>query len=130
MAYFLLNTASRSHVGHGHNSAPEYTADLTLVTARIAPLVGLGIFVSEVLMLVAKGPVMIVQALKGFIARQRVRAELTALDDRLLADIGVDRGQIDRVAAGLVRRGAAVPVTAKVAAGVVANENSPRHIAA
>ncbi|WP_233559960.1 DUF1127 domain-containing protein [Oleomonas cavernae] len=130
MAYLLTGTASRSHVGHGLNGAPEYTADLTLVTARIAPLVGLGIFISEVLMLVAKGPMMVVQALKSLIARQRVHAELTALDDRLLADIGIDRGQIDRVAAGLVRRGAAVPATAKVAINGVANENSPRHLAA
>ncbi|RJF90019.1 DUF1127 domain-containing protein [Oleomonas cavernae] len=73
---------------------------------------------------------MVVQALKSLIARQRVHAELTALDDRLLADIGIDRGQIDRVAAGLVRRGAAVPATAKVAINGVANENSPRHLAA
>ncbi len=130
MAYFLVTSASRSHVGHGLNSANEFTADYALVTARIAPLVGLGIFVSEVLMLIAKGPLMIAQALKTFLARQRVRAELTSLDDRLLADIGIDRGQIDRVAAGLVRRGTPTPVTAKVAIGTVANENSPRHIAA
>jgi len=38
--------------------------------------------------------------LKSWQERQRLRNELQALDDRLLADIGLSRGDIEAVAAG------------------------------
>lgn len=39
-------------------------------------------------------------AIAGHVARTRVRHELMALDDRLLDDIGLTRGDIEAVAAG------------------------------
>ncbi|MFA5119864.1 DUF1127 domain-containing protein [Zavarzinia sp.] len=129
MAYFPTK-ASRSHVGYGFGSAESFITGPALVTARVLPLVGLGIFVWEILMFVAKGPKMLMQALSGFWARQRLRAELSALDDRMLSDIGLERGLIDGVVAGRIRRDAKVPATAKATPATAANENAARKSAA
>ncbi|PWR20114.1 hypothetical protein DKG75_15640 [Zavarzinia compransoris] len=67
---------------------------------------------------------MVARMLQGFVARQRLRAELSALDDRLLADIGIERGLIDGVVAGKVRRDAKTPVPAQATVVAVANENA------
>ncbi|PWR18543.1 hypothetical protein DKG74_19050 [Zavarzinia aquatilis] len=80
-------------------------------------------------MVVAKVPGKLAGALKGFMARQRLRAELSVLDDRLLADIGIDRGQIDGVVAGRVRRDAKVLLQAQ-ALKDAANENAAARTAA
>ena len=55
--------------------------------------------------------------------RKHARRELMALDDRLLADIGVPRGEIDAVIEGLMRGpvGTAQPAPSPAAA----NANRP-----
>ena len=42
----------------------------------------------------------VMRHLKGWQERRRLRNELQALDDRLLADIGLSRGDIEAVVAG------------------------------
>jgi uncharacterized protein YjiS (DUF1127 family) len=42
----------------------------------------------------------VMRRLKGWQERRRLRNELQALDDRLLADIGLSRGDIEAVVAG------------------------------
>lgn len=128
MAYVPYE-ASRSHVGHGSGSTYGFIGGPDMVTARIVPLVGLSVFLWEIVMFVAKVPGKLVGALKVFMARQRLRAELSVLDDRLLADIGIDRGQIDGVVAGRVRRDAKVLLQAQ-ALKDAANENAAARTAA
>ncbi|WP_243404172.1 DUF1127 domain-containing protein [Zavarzinia aquatilis] len=128
MAYVPYE-ASRSHVGHRPVSTYGFIGGADMVTARIVPLVGLSVFLWEVVMVVAKVPGKLAGALKGFMARQRLRAELSVLDDRLLADIGIDRGQIDGVVAGRVRRDAKVLLQAQ-ALKDAANENAAARTAA
>lgn len=128
MAYVPYE-ASRSHVGHGPGSTYGFIGGPDMVTARIVPLVGLSVFLWEIVMIVAKVPGKLTAALKGFMARQRLRAELSVLDDRLLADIGIDRGQIDGVVAGRVRRDAKVLLQAQ-ALKDAANENAVARTAA
>lgn len=128
MAYVPF-PASRSHVGHGSSSAYDFIGGPELVTARIMPLVGLSMFLWEIVMVVTKVPGKLVAALKAFMAHQRLRAELSALDDRLLADIGIDRSQIDGVVAGHVRRDAKVLFGARALKGA-ANENAVSRSAA
>lgn len=129
MAY-IPYTASRSHVGHGARMEEGFAMAPALVSARELPLAELGTFFWEVLMGIAKAPGKLLKSMLAYLRRERLRAELSALDDRLLADIGIGRSQIDGVVAGSVRRGAVQPVTAGMDAIAVANENAPQRTAA
>lgn len=126
MAY-VHGQASRSHVGHAPRSTDSFFIGPAFVTVRVLPVAGLGIFFWEVLMLIAKAPKKLIGMLQGMVARQRLRAELTALDDRLLADIGIERNLIDGVVAGQVRRDAKAPVPAQAVVAKAANENAAGH---
>lgn len=126
MAY-VHGQASRSHVGHAPRSTDSFFIGPAFVTVRVLPVAGLGIFFWEVLMLIAKAPKKLIGMLQGMVARQRLRAELTALDDRLLADIGIERNLIDGVVAGQVRRDAKAPVPAQATVAKAANENAAGH---
>ncbi len=59
--------------------------------------------------------------------RKRARRELMALDDRLLADIGVPRSAIDAVVEGLMRGPvrAAPPAPSPASSPSAANANRP-----
>jgi uncharacterized protein YjiS (DUF1127 family) len=46
----------------------------------------------------------VVRALRRWNARENVRRELSAMDDRQLADIGLSRGDIELVAHGKLTR--------------------------
>jgi uncharacterized protein YjiS (DUF1127 family) len=65
--------------------------------------------------------------------RRMAYEELYALDDRMLRDIGLNRGELWAAVEGRVERGPSNDnrkVEAKVAAGPAANENAPKHRAA
>jgi uncharacterized protein YjiS (DUF1127 family) len=66
-----------------------------MFTATIQPLQGLNPFCKETIMLLSL--IRMVQAFRDY---QRNVAELSQLSDRELADIGLDRSDIPRVAAG------------------------------
>ncbi len=59
--------------------------------------------------------------------RKRARRELRAFDDRVLADIGVPRGEIDAVVEGLMRGPvrAAPPAPSPASSPSAANEDRP-----
>lgn len=52
---------------------------------------------------------LIAEPLAGWTARRQATAELNALTDRDLADIGLTRGEIEHVASGAVMRAATTP---------------------
>ncbi|WP_236104562.1 DUF1127 domain-containing protein [Zavarzinia marina] len=79
---------------------------------------------------IAKAPGKMVSSVLAMIRRERLRAELSALDDRLLADIGIARNQIDGVVTGAIRREAGTWVTVAAEATTAANENAARRTAA
>lgn len=57
---------------------------------------------------------------KAYLAEQRAMAELYALDDQMLRDIGLSRSQIPAAAAGLIdRRAPVAAVNENVASGKV-----------
>ena len=49
------------------------------------------------------------RGIAGAIRKRRTIAELSRLDDHLLADIGIDRGQIPMIAQGLIAPSGAAP---------------------
>ncbi len=62
---------------------------------------------------------------------RRTYAELAQLDDRTLADLGITRGDIPAIAAGLYARSEASADYARArAVGFAANTNNSRNIAA
>jgi uncharacterized protein YjiS (DUF1127 family) len=68
--------------------------------AREIPVLGAANLILAAFELVSEGFTALSDAVRGHLARQRVKAQLRALDDRLLGDIGLSRDQIDAAAAG------------------------------
>lgn len=68
--------------------------------AREIPVLGAANMVLAAFELVSEGFTALNDAVRGYLARERVKAQLRALDDRLLGDIGLSRDQIDAAAAG------------------------------
>ena len=55
---------------------------------------------------VEAGASQLLAEIRAWQARRRANAELRRLDDRTLADIGIERGAIPEIVDGLVARGA------------------------
>lgn len=129
MAY-IPYVASRSHVGHGARRNDLFAMATAPVSVRALPVADMSTYLWEVLMDIAKAPGKVLSSVLAMIRRERLRAELSALDDRLLADIGIERDQIDGVVTGDIRREAGSRVTMGAEATAVANENAPQRTAA
>jgi uncharacterized protein YjiS (DUF1127 family) len=69
----------------------------------------------------------LVEPVKAFAHRSSMRNELTSLDDRTLADIGLTRGDIERVASGLwVPENRTAQISPAALRPAVANHDKPQ----
>lgn len=62
----------------------------------------------------------VVTDIKAYLADQRAMAELNALDDQMLRDIGLSRSQIPAAVAGLIERRSAISAVNENVAGKIA----------
>jgi uncharacterized protein YjiS (DUF1127 family) len=91
-----------------YDSTQEFTATPTAgyrLTARDQALMARGEYIADVVTGIAAALRAVVKPVvtrvKAWATEQATRDELLALDERTLADIGLTRGDIPRVAAGL-----------------------------
>lgn len=101
------------HRSHASRPVARHGADVRdigvlgqVAAAREIPVLGAASLLLAAFELVSEGFDTLNTALGRAIARRRILAELSALDDRMLKDIGLERGRLDAVFDG---RGASAP---------------------
>lgn len=101
----IHHSASRSHVGLASDARHrDATVPDPWVDGRIAPVAGVAGLLTDLIDALRDRISAFAEAVEQDLARRRLLAELAGLDDRMLADMGLDRTMIGAVAAGRVRR--------------------------
>ncbi len=103
-----MHTDRQSLVFFPHQAVPHRHLYDSIADARQAHDIAVGEFLGRVWN-------RLTNALRGALSRARVRRELAGMDDRMLSDIGLTRGDIENVVAGRYPGGNELPTAVAVA---------------